>query len=217
MQENKAKRISMKAIRKEEIMKAALTVLSERGSANITLDDIAKASGFSKGGITYYYSSKETLIKDVFEYFFSYVWERGHEKIRHNIPPLDKLLDFSWLYDEDDEQTQKIYPLLFDILVLSTYNKMYRESFQNWVGKWVNIALPIIEEGRACGDFQIEDVKGAAQLISATAQGIGIRWYLDRDHHTTEWAVKAFRHAVITTLNYKGAGAPLAGTFIDHE
>lgn len=211
----KAKRTSLKSIRKEEIMRAALTVLSERGSANVTLDDIAQASGFSKGGITYYYSSKESLIKDVFEYFFSYVWKRGDEIIRKDIPPLEKLISFNWLYDQDDEHTKKVYPLLFDFLVLATYNTEYRKSFHEWIKNWVKLTVLIVEEGKTCGDFQIDDVQGAAQLVSAAAHGIGTRWYLDKDNgHTTEWAKKAFRHAAITILNYRG-DATMAGTFID--
>ena len=66
----KVKRTALKDIRREEIMQAAVDVLSERLCSTMTLDDIAKASGLSKGGITYYYSSKEALIKDVFEYYF---------------------------------------------------------------------------------------------------------------------------------------------------
>jgi len=191
----------MKAIRKDEIMQAALTVLSERGSANVTLDDIAKASGFSKGGITYYFTSKEALFRDVFEYFFNYVWKRAYKEMNKEIKPLNKLLSFVWLYDRDDDQTNKIYPLLFDILVLATYNDEYRDSFKTWVHNWVDMAAEVIAEGNSKGDFNIEDIQGTAQLISAAAQGIGIRWYLDEDRHTSEWAVKAFKQAVITTIN----------------
>jgi len=199
----KTKRVSVKSIRKEEIMNAALTALSERGSANVTLDDIAKASGFSKGGITYYYSSKEALIRDVFEHFFDYVWERSNAAIGMNIPPLEKLLSFAWLYDDKDDQANKVYPLLFDILVLATYNDEYRDAFQKWVRSWVDMTVKMVEEGNSTGDFDVKDVKATAQLIAATAQGIGIRWYLDRDHHTSKWAAKALRTAICSILRVK--------------
>jgi len=199
----KTKRVSVKSIRKEEIMNAALTALSERGSANVTLDDIAKASGFSKGGITYYYSSKEALIRDVFEHFFDYVWERSNAAIGMNIPPLEKLLSFAWLYDDKDDQANKVYPLLFDILVLATYNDEYRDAFQKWVRSWVDMTVKMVEEGKSSGDFDVEDVQATAQLIAATAQGIGIRWYLDRDHHTSKWAAEALRTAICSILRVK--------------
>jgi len=198
------KRIYMKAIRKDEIMQAALTVLSERGSANVTLDDIAKAAGLSKGGITYYYSSKDTLIKDVFEYFFSYVWKRSAEEVAKKNTPLEKILSYVWLYDIKDEQSSKIYPLLFDMLVLASYKDEYRASFQKWVHRWVDMAVEILEEGNSIGDFHIEDIQGTAQLISAIAQGIGTRCYLDGDYHTPKWAQKAYTQAIIATVNMNG-------------
>lgn len=189
-------------------MNAALIVLSERGSANVTLDDIAKASGFSKGGITYYYASKEALIKDVFEQFFEYIWERAYDGIRMNVPPIEKLEAFVWLYDEKDDQVKKIYPLLFDILVLATYNDDYRETFQKWVRRWVDMTVEMVEEGKSTGDFKVEDVEATAKLIASTAQGIGIRWYLDRDFHTSEWAVEAFRTAVYAILHVEETQVP---------
>jgi AcrR family transcriptional regulator len=195
------KRVSMKAIRKDEIMQAALTVLSERGSTNVTLDDIAKASGFSKGGITYYYSSKDALIKDVFEYFFSDVYKRADAETGKKDTPLEKILSYVWLYDRNDDQCSKIYPLLFDVLVLATNNDEYRASIQKWVHSWLDQAVKILEEGNSIGDFHIEDIQGTAMLISAIAQGIGTRWFLDKDSHTTEWAQKAYTQAIIATLN----------------
>lgn len=196
-----AKRTSLKTIRKEEILKAALTVISERGSANVTLDDIAKAAGFSKGGITYYYSSKEALIKDVFEYFFETVYKKANDEISKSKDPLSKMFSLVWLYDPNDRVTKLMYPLLFDILVLATYNDEYRVAFQRMVKTWVKIANSTLEEGKASGLFQIEDINGVAQLLSATAQGIATRWYLDREHHSTEWATDSYKKAVIAFLN----------------
>jgi len=195
------KRASLKDIRKEEIMQAALTVLSERGSANVTLDDIAKASGFSKGGITYYYSSKEALIKDVFEYFFEDVYKKAYEMMAKEKDPLGKLSSYTWLYDLNDSQTKIMWPLIFDIMAISPHKEEYRLSFQTWVTKWVGIVSDILREGNETGQFQVDDIKETAQLISSTAQAIGARCYLDSKNHTEEWATKSFNYAITSFLN----------------
>jgi AcrR family transcriptional regulator len=194
-------RTSLKDIRKEEIMKAALTVLSERGSANVTLDDIAKGAGFSKGGITYYYSSKEALIKDVFEYFFESVYQKSYEEIAKHKDPLNKFLSFAWIYEPDVYMTETMYPLLFDIMVLAAYNNDYRAAFRNMIISWIKIGGDVIEEGRETGLFQIDDSYEVAKLISAVAQGIATRWYLDRENHTTEWAVNSWKRTALALLN----------------
>jgi len=194
-------RTSLKTIRKEEIMQAALTVISERGSANVTLDDIAKAAGFSKGGITYYYSSKEALIKDVFEYFFESVYQKANEEMAKCNDPLNKFFSLVWLYSPDAYISETMYPLLFDILVLAAYNEEYREAFQRMIKYWVNIAEELLEEGCESGIFQVEDITATAKLISCTSQGIATRWYLDRENHTTDWAIKSFKRAIMAILN----------------
>ena len=202
------KRTSLKEIRKDEIMQAALEVLSEKGSTNLTLDDIAKASGFSKGGITYYYSSKEDLIKDVFEYFFEGIYKKAFEEMSKHTDPLDKLLSYGWLYDRNDHQTTTMWTLTFDVMALATHKEDYRKSFQVWIGKWVNIVSDILQEGNSTGQFQIEDIEGMAQLISATSQGIASRWHLDRENHSSEWATKYFTYAVTSFLNVRVDQAP---------
>ena len=202
------KRTSLRAIRKEEIMKAALVVLSERGSANVTLDDIAKAAGFSKGGITYYYSSKEALIKDVFEFFFESVYQKANEGIAKSNDPLNKFFSLVWLFSPDDYISETMYPLLFDILVLAANNEEYREAFQKMVKAWVNMAEELLREGCETGLFQVEDITATAKLISCAAQGIATRWCLDRENHTTDWAVKSFKRTVMALLNVKADQIP---------
>jgi len=52
---------------KESILDAAQQVVIERGAGRITLDDVARASGLSKGGLLYHFPSKEALIQAMLE------------------------------------------------------------------------------------------------------------------------------------------------------
>jgi len=103
---------SLESIRKEEILKASLTSIADEGTINVTLDSIAKAAGFSKGGITYYYSSKEVLLNEVFKYFHSIIHERAIKYIAKQTDPLQKLRSCLWLYNADDSRTKIMIPLL---------------------------------------------------------------------------------------------------------
>ena len=197
------KRFTLKDFRKDEIRQAALSIFSEKGISNVTLDDIAQTVGCSKGGITYYYSSKEALITDAFESFYDKIYEKTYEEISKHKDPLDKLLSFHWLYDPKSDQIKAMWSLALDIISASNDNEMYRTSFQAWVDRWVNIVKEIIQEGISTGKFQIEDLETTAKLISSTAQGIATRWHLDREHHSTEWAMKSFQKMMSGFLNVK--------------
>ncbi|MEE2024815.1 TetR/AcrR family transcriptional regulator [Alkalimonas mucilaginosa] len=49
-------------VTKAQIIEAALSVAAEKGAGRVTLDEVAKVSGFSKGGLLYHFPSKEALI-----------------------------------------------------------------------------------------------------------------------------------------------------------
>lgn len=194
-------RTSLESIRKEEILKAALAVIAEKGSANVTLDSIAKAAGFSKGGITYYYASKEVLFKEVFLYFYSFIFARAEKEMVKHEDPLQKILSYAWIYNPNDKHAKVMFPILFDLMSLASYDIEYRQVFHDWVAGWVTFAVNVLNDGNASGQFQVEDVDGTAKLISATMQGIATRWSLDREAHSTEWAIKSLNLAMTSLLN----------------
>lgn len=57
------KRVSTRDI----ILDAAQRIAAERGAGRITLDEVAKESGLSKGGLLYHFSGKEALIQAMLE------------------------------------------------------------------------------------------------------------------------------------------------------
>jgi AcrR family transcriptional regulator len=61
----------LEAIRKVQILEAGFKVLAQKGSANVTMDDVCKEAGLSKGWLVYYYKNKRMLFGAVFEGVFS--------------------------------------------------------------------------------------------------------------------------------------------------
>ena len=191
---------SLESIRKEEILKAALTIISEKGSANVTLESIAKAAGFSKGGITYYYSSKEALFKEVFQHFLTLVYEHTKTEVKKFEDPLEKLLAYQFIYDPGHHLSEVFFPMLFDILAMASNNPEYHQVFKKWADDWVYAITKIIEEGNKSGQFEVDDIEETARLLSSIMQGIGTRWTLDRATHTTQWAHNSLEVAVRNIL-----------------
>ena len=88
--------------------------ISEFGSANVTMADICRAAGLSKGGLAHYYKSKRELFKAVFEEFFKRIFVRCRDKMAEFDDPLEKLLSLELLYDADDQDAVIGYPILFE-------------------------------------------------------------------------------------------------------
>jgi AcrR family transcriptional regulator len=52
---------------RQEILRAALRLFSERGYDAATIDDVAEAAGYTKGAVYWHFSSKDDLLVEVFE------------------------------------------------------------------------------------------------------------------------------------------------------
>ena len=52
---------------RDTILDAAQRIAAERGAGRITLDEVARESGLSKGGLLYHFASKEALLQAMLE------------------------------------------------------------------------------------------------------------------------------------------------------
>ncbi|MBW1893509.1 MAG: TetR/AcrR family transcriptional regulator [Deltaproteobacteria bacterium] len=191
----------LEAIRKAQILDAALLTIAENGCANVTMADICKAVGLSKGGLAHYYKSKRDLFLAAFEEFFKIIPIRGKETMGQFSDPLDKLLSFQWLYNKEDPDVYLGFPVLFDFMSIAVHDDEYRRIFHNWVNKWLTLLKEALQEGLDSGCFENVDPETAAKGISSIYQGIATRWYLAPELHSTEWAIDTLKRAVSGLLD----------------
>jgi AcrR family transcriptional regulator len=191
-----AENITLETIRKPQIIEATIRKISDVGFSNVTMEDIAREAGLSKGGIAHYFSSKESLFKEAFRAFFDRIFRRGRETMDQFNDPLDKLLSFVWLYDRDDPDLYTGYPLHFDCMALAARDREYRGIFHEWVDNWIALLSEALEQGVSSGKYIIDDIEELARTISAIYHGIALRWFLDSESHSSEWAVESLNGAI---------------------
>jgi len=191
----------LEAIRKSQILQAALQTIAANGCNNVTMADICKAAGLSKGGLNHYYKSKRDLFLAAFGAFFQQIFQRSGETMAKHADPLDKILSFEWLYNADDPDAVLGYPVLFDFMSIVVHDEAYQQLFHEWVENWLALLMEAIEEGNATGRFKGIDPEPAAKGISAIYQGIATRWFLVPELHSTRWAVDTMQRAVIGLLD----------------
>src|SRR5438552_7281383 len=63
----KASRIDIGSIRREQIVDAAVAIIAEQGLQNLSLSEIEKRVGMSRGQLTYYFKAKEDILLAVFD------------------------------------------------------------------------------------------------------------------------------------------------------
>jgi AcrR family transcriptional regulator len=63
----KTPRIDIGSIRREQIVDAAVAVIAEQGLQHLSLSEIEKKVGMSRGQLTYYFKAKEDILLAVFD------------------------------------------------------------------------------------------------------------------------------------------------------
>lgn len=56
---------------KEKLLYSAAKIIVEKGNAKLTLEEVAKEAGVSKGGLLHHFKSKEILIEEMFRFAIS--------------------------------------------------------------------------------------------------------------------------------------------------
>lgn len=191
----------LESIRRNQILEAALKTIAEQGCSNVTMDDICRESGLSKGGLAHYYKSKNELFRAAFQKFFEGIFQRGEATMAQYEDPLDKILSFGWLYDAQDPDISTGYPILFDFMAIAVHDQEYREIFNDWINNWLILLKKAILEGKSQGLFKNVDPEESTRSISAIYQGVATRWYMAPKSHSTKWALNTIRKAITGLLD----------------
>ena len=154
----------LEAIRRAQILEAALLTMSQNGCANVTMADIARAANLSKGGLAHYFPSKDELFKAVIKEFYRRIFERGRTVMEAYGDPIDKILSFAeWLYNREDPDINLGYPNLFDFMSIAVHDEDYRKLFSDWVDNWVKLLKTALSEAVKKGMLREMDVDEMAR------------------------------------------------------
>jgi AcrR family transcriptional regulator len=69
-------RIDIGTIRRQQIVEAAVAIIAEQGLQNLSLSEIEKRAGMSRGQLTYYFPAKEEILLAVFDRVLMLMYER---------------------------------------------------------------------------------------------------------------------------------------------
>jgi AcrR family transcriptional regulator len=63
-------------LRREQIVEAAVAIIAEQGLHNLSLSEIEKKAGMSRGQLTYYFPTKEAILLAVFDHLLLMMYRR---------------------------------------------------------------------------------------------------------------------------------------------
>ncbi|MBL3658294.1 TetR/AcrR family transcriptional regulator [Fulvivirga sediminis] len=138
---------------KEQILKTSLLLFLQKGFKEVTMKEIVKNSGFSKGAFYHYFSSKEEVFKEVIEVYFSKMLHLDYETL-----PSDSLKSF---YEANLDIQHKR-----DSILRSWYQETFEGDFPNNLYYILFDALRLLPEIREQQHRRIhEELKAWEKVI----------------------------------------------------
>lgn len=174
---------------RQKLIDIARQLFAKNGVANTTMNDIAVASGKGRRTLYTYFNSKEEVYSAVIESELERLSDKLDEVAAMKMRPLDKVIEL-------------IYTHLIMIRETVVRNGNLRaEFFRNiWMvekvrkkfdGYEIDLFRKVYQEGKADGEFDIDDVNLVADITHYCIKGLEVPFIYGRiGHGLTEEASK---------------------------
>ena len=168
-------------LRKNQILDAAMEVITRHGYENSRMDDVVKSSNMSKGAIYWYYNSKKDIYLDLVNYWvlrYSDMVSKILEKDQKASLQLKKI--FSYFIDEYEKDPEP-FKALTEFWSMAQKDNDFRKKLQKVYGAFLDVIESIISNGNKSGEFKNLDTRIAALSIMMNIETIN--WFTLFDEH----------------------------------
>lgn len=169
---------------KDRIIETSLRLFEENGFHKVTVDQIVKESGTSKGGFYHNFKSKDELLYTVHDHFISYVLEKGQQAYQTFATPTEKLdaiiRSFVMMMDLYRSEVTVFYQE--SSYLAPEYFSLIEEKRDQYKG----IMFKVIQDGIDLGEFR----KEVPVPIMAMAIFGMINWIYKWYQKTSRYSIK---------------------------
>jgi len=169
------------AERRLALLKAAFREVAEKGFADVTLDDIARRAGVSKGVTLYYFSSKEDLFRRLFGWLVDSIHARMREAVTAAPGPVEKVRALVAVTFPSPSKNRAFFRAFVDFCGLAARREGFREVTARFYEGCRQIDGAIVEDGMRRGIFPSREPAAAASTVRAIFDGLMMQWLAESD------------------------------------
>ena len=177
--------------RRSQIIESAIKVFAREGFANTRMEDVAAASGLSKGLLYFYFKSKEEIISAIADLLFGSELRKMQSQIEEEQSARQGLERFTEAFITDLRMMLKIIPLVYEFYALAFRNAMVRQLLGAYLRQFVAIIEPLVQRGIERGEFAPGDARQITLTIGAALEGTLLLWTYDPDMVPVEEQLRA--------------------------
>jgi len=162
--------------RREQMLRAALAVIEERGYAESRIADVAERAGTSPALVIYYFKTKDQLLTEAIRFSEDSWYEAGTRRMA-KIPTaagkLEELVAMSCLPEADSEPSS--WALWLDLWAQAVRHPEVAAVRQKFDERWRDLICSLVVAGQEAGEFGPVDPVDFAVLFSALLDGLAVQ------------------------------------------
>jgi AcrR family transcriptional regulator len=167
--------------RREQMLRAALEVIADRGYADTRIADVAERSGISPALVIYYFKTKDQLLTEAIRYLDN-AWYADGQRRMAALPTaaarIEEIVAMSCL-PEADTEPHSSWALWLDFWALAAHNPEVAGLRRRDDERWRDMISSLVHSGQEAGEFREVDPGNFAVLLCSLLDGLAIQIGLD--------------------------------------
>jgi len=167
--------------RREQMLRAALEVIAERGYADTRIADVAERIGISPALVIYYFKTKDQLLTESIRYLDN-IWYATGQRRMAELPTaaarIEEIVAMSCL-PEADAEPRSSWTLWLDFWTLAARNPEVAGLRQRDDERWRDMVSSVVTDGQQAGEFRVAEPDNFAILLCSLLDGLAIQIALD--------------------------------------
>ena len=163
--------------RREQMLRAAVEVIIERGYSDSRIADVAERAGTSPALVIYYFKTKDQLLTEAIRFAEDLWYEAGTLRMAA-IPTaagrLEEIVAMSCLPEEDPDSPNS-WVLWLDLWAQALRHPEVATVRQKFDDRWRQTIYSLVVEGQEAGEFGPVDAADFAVMLSALLDGLAVQ------------------------------------------
>lgn len=167
--------------RRKQVLRATLSAINEKGFSDVTLQDIADYTDFSKGVISYYFKNKEDVFYHLLEWMTERIYQNEYEAIRKEDKAVDMLRVYVDTVFKSPDDNRMFYSVYLEFMAQTKQNENFRAVNNIFYKNCWFLGSRIIDQGKIEGVFKDVDTTSGSHMIRALIDGCLLQWLMRDD------------------------------------